>query len=90
MSCGSKSEDNKNTPTTVATVPATSYYMSNNSCYNNAGQIVATTYCSNVGGVGGQCIGYFYYQGQLTLCNGADCRGYTLINAQTNQPQTCM
>jgi hypothetical protein len=73
------------------------YYInpSNGQCYSSNGQPVQLTFCQQTGGMGGQaCYGTYYYfdrqrnQWLSGQCNGADCRGYTLINAQ-GQTVTC-
>ncbi|MBY0452049.1 MAG: hypothetical protein K2P92_03370 [Bdellovibrionaceae bacterium] len=72
------------------------YQSSNGSCYSTStGQQVATSYCSssNGGTVTNVCYGTYIYnnngQQQYGTCNGANCRGYTLINAQTGATTYC-
>lgn len=77
-----------------------SYNTSGQCIQTSTGQIVTTAYCqtgyattgygtTGYGTTYGQCVGYYYYNGQLSYCNGYNCRGYTLISAQTGQQVTC-
>ncbi len=68
----------------------TGYTWNNGYCYSTStGQTVNNSYCSNSTGSSQQCVGYYYYynnSGYTTVyCNGADCRGYTLLNQQGTQ-----
>lgn len=73
------------------------YYMSGGYCYSSTGQMMPnTSYCTNAingGMVGQQCYGQYLYQSgywsQMVWCNGANCRGYTLYEVNTNRAVTC-
>ena len=66
------------------------YYSNNGYCYmSSTGQQVNNSFCSTTTSSNGQCFGVYIYNGQQVLCNGADCRGYTLIQATTNTTVTC-
>lgn len=66
------------------------YYSNNGYCYmSSTGQQVNNSFCSTSTTTSGQCIGVYIYNGQYVQCNGADCRGYTLIQATTNTTVTC-
>jgi hypothetical protein len=73
------------------------YYMSGGYCYSSTGQMMPnTSYCQNInngGMMGQQCYGSYLYQSgywsQMVWCNGANCRGYTLYEVNTNRSVTC-
>ena len=70
------------------------YSLNNGTCYSTTtGQPVATTYCSGGSNTNGACYGTYIYSGngqqQYGTCNGANCRGYTLIQASTGQTVMC-
>lgn len=68
-----------------------SYYYSNGSCYSSAGQMVPVNYCSNMGynGYSQQCVGSYYWNGQMVQCNGSNCTGYSLVSVQSGQTVYC-
>jgi hypothetical protein len=71
---------------------STGYQLVNNLCYQTStGQVVNQSLCynGNTGATGAQCIGLYRWNGYTVQCNGADCRGYTLINATTGVSQYC-
>lgn len=69
---------------------ATGYQLINNLCYQTStGQVVNQSLCYNNTGAGVSCIGYYRWNNQTVYCNGADCRGYTLVNLNTNATQVC-
>lgn len=70
------------------------YYMQNGYCYSPQGQIVSNQLCAQNGGISGQaCYGTYLYQSgywtNMIYCNGANCRGYTLVEVSTNRTVTC-
>jgi len=73
---------------------STGYTYSNGVCYNSSGISVATTYCTGTTTTGTTstyqvCNGYYYWNGQLAMCWGTNCRGYTLVSATTGQTVVC-
>lgn len=75
------------------------YYSQGTICIDrNSGQQVPFTYCSS-GQYTGSCVGTYYYYAYdsyydedviiTTICSGADCAGYGLYEAATNQYRYC-
>ena len=72
------------------------YYLTGNGtiCMSSATQQqVPLNYCQNAAGMGNQCYGQYVftqsgYMQQVT-CNGANCRGYTLIQQSTGTTVYC-
>lgn len=93
--------DNSNTSVAVnssycsSTVTSTGYYYSNNQCYTTAGVAVANTHCGAIANTSGySCVGYYYYYTVYnsvasTYCSGANCRGYTLFEYNTQRWVYC-
>jgi hypothetical protein len=80
---------------TYCTSSTSTYTVYNGFCYTSTGQNVAMSYCTTAvtPTTGGSCVGNYYYLNngtyQLVYCNGADCRGYSLVSATTNQTVMC-
>jgi hypothetical protein len=69
------------------------YVLSNGICYSTInGQQAPVSYCSATSGTG-QCYGTYYYNNngnmQMGQCQGANCRGMTLIEATTGRQVLC-
>jgi hypothetical protein len=84
--------------TSYCSTASNGYYLNNGICYSSNGQMMPnTSYCAmgnmNNGLMGQQCFGSYLYQSgywsQMVWCNGANCRGYTLYEINTNRSVTC-
>lgn len=69
------------------------YVLSNGICYSSLnGQQVPVSYCSATSSTA-QCYGSYIYNSngymQPVQCQGANCRGYTLIEAATGRQVLC-
>jgi hypothetical protein len=67
----------------------------NGQCVNQNGQPADISFCNNVAGNGNAprmvCQGQFYDRyNQIGTCNGQNCSGYILRNAQTGQTVFCI
>ena len=71
------------------------YYMANGYCYGPQGVVVPNQFCNQInnGFNGQQCYGTYIYQSNfwtnMISCNGANCRGLTLVEVSTNRTVTC-